>query len=89
MNGGSAASKDVSNWQATQNQVFKVHFFTKRQPKKKHRLQGSKKTLASDGRMGTVIQLRKKNGVSAGAILLEFSKSYGYVIGRNGSTNDC
>ena len=31
----------------------------------------------------------KKNGVSAGAILLEFSKSYGYVIGRNGSSNDC
>ena len=50
MNGDSEASKDVSNCQSTQNQVFKVHFFAERQPKMKHRLQGDKKTLASLGR---------------------------------------
>lgn len=26
MNGNSVTSKDVLNWQATQNQAFKVHF---------------------------------------------------------------
>ena len=35
----SAASKDVSNWQATQNHAFKVLFFAGWQPKMKHRLQ--------------------------------------------------
>ena len=54
MNGDSVTSKDVSNWQAAQNQVFKVHFSPGGNLKRNIACKARKKHLqAMDGSRGS------------------------------------
>ena len=56
MNGNSETSKDVSNWQATQNQEFKVHFSPGGNLKRNIACKGIKSHLqAMDGDRGAFL----------------------------------
>ena len=65
MNGDSVTSKDVSNWQATQNQAFKVHFSPGGNLKRNIACKGIKrhlKAIAKGRAQGSFSSCRKAQG---------------------------